>query len=289
MRFIIITGMSGAGKSQAVRCMEDLGFYCVDNMPPTLIPKFDEICSQSQGKIDKVALVIDIRGGDLFNQIFNALDELTAAGYTYEILFLEAKDEVLIKRYKESRRKHPLAHEEGRIVEAVSAERELLRDVRKIARYIIDTSNLTPRQLKDQIIDIFLEGKKEGIIINILSFGFKYGIPLDSDLVFDVRFLPNPYYVPSLKNFTGKTDGVKNYVLKWPQTKEFLEKLEDMIDFLLPNYIEEGKSQLVISIGCTGGKHRSVTIAEELYNYLVKTNRRVVISHRDIDKDSKNG
>jgi len=289
MRFVIITGLSGAGKSQAVRCMEDLGFYCIDNMPPALIPKFAEICFQSQGKIEKVALVIDIRGGDLFNELFNELETLEKTRYSYEILFLEASDEVLIKRYKESRRKHPLSPE-GRIIEAIKAERDMLEQVRNRADHIIDTSNLLPQQLKEQLISIFVEGKKyEGIIINIVSFGFKYGIPLDSDLVFDVRFLPNPYYISSLKEHTGKEKEVSEYVLKWPQTKIFVEKLHDMIEFLIPHYIEEGKSQLVISIGCTGGKHRSVTVAETLYNLLSETNHRVLIDHRDIDKDRKLG
>ncbi|WHH60475.1 RNase adapter RapZ [Petroclostridium sp. X23] len=287
MRFVIITGMSGAGKSQTIRCMEDLGYYCIDNMPPALMPKFAEICFQSQGKIEKVALVIDIRGGDLFSELFNGLDALRDAGYTYEILFLEASDEVLIKRYKETRRKHPLAVE-GRVVEAVEAERKLLENVRKRADHIIDTSNLLPRQLKEQLNDIFIQGKQyQGIIITILSFGFKYGIPLDSDLVFDVRFLPNPYYISTLKQHTGLNNDVKDYVLKWPQATEFLNKLEDMMDFLIPHYIEEGKSQLVVSIGCTGGKHRSVTIAEALGKYLVEKNHRVVMSHRDAEKDNK--
>jgi len=269
--------------------MEDLGFYCIDNMPPALIPKFAEICFQSQGKIEKVALVIDIRGGDLFNELFNELETLEKTRYSYEILFLEASDEVLIKRYKESRRKHPLSPE-GRIIEAIKAERDMLEQVRNRADHIIDTSNLLPQQLKEQLISIFVEGKKyEGIIINIVSFGFKYGIPLDSDLVFDVRFLPNPYYISSLKEHTGKEKEVSEYVLKWPQTKIFVEKLHDMIEFLIPHYIEEGKSQLVISIGCTGGKHRSVTVAETLYNLLSETNHRVLIDHRDIDKDRKLG
>jgi len=287
MRFVIITGLSGAGKSQAVHCMEDLGFFCIDNMPPALIPKFAEICFQSQGKIEKVALVIDIRGGDLFHELFKELDALKQAGYTYEILFLEASDEVLIKRYKESRRKHPLS-QGRRIGEAVKAEREMLQKVRDIADHVIDTSNLLPRQLKEQIINIYVEGKKyEGMVINIISFGFKYGIPLDSDLVLDVRFLPNPYYISSLREHTGKEEEVRDYVLKWPQTREFLQRFHDMIEFLIPHYIKEGKSQLVISIGCTGGKHRSVTIAETLYNMLKDTHHLVLIDHRDIDKDRR--
>ncbi|MCG8502288.1 MAG: RNase adapter RapZ [Firmicutes bacterium] len=289
MRFVIVTGLSGAGKSQAIRFMEDLGFYCIDNMPPALISKFAEICFQSSEKIEKVALVMDIRGGDLFNDLFSGLETLKETKYEYEILFLESRDEVLIKRYKETRRKHPLAPD-GRIVEAVKKERDLLQNVRSRADHIIDTSNLLPRQLKEQITDIFAEGKHyKGIIITILSFGFKYGIPLDSDLVFDVRFIPNPYYIQSLKKFTGKNDDVKNYVLKWPEATGFLDKLKEMVAFLIPNYIKEGKSQLVISIGCTGGKHRSVTIAEQLYKTLAEQEHSVVIEHRDMDKDAKRG
>ena len=287
MRFVVITGLSGAGKSQAVRFMEDLGFYCIDNMPPSLIPKFAEICFQSQGKIEKVAFVVDIRGGELFNEIFSGLDSLSELGYMTEILFLEASDNALIKRYKETRRKHPL-DSEGRITEAIMKERDLLKDIRSRADHIIDTSNLLPQQLKEQIMEIFIEGKKyEGIIINIISFGFKYGIPLDSDLVFDVRFIPNPYYINSLRRITGKSEEVKKYVLKWPEAKEFIKKLRSMIEFLIPNYIKEGKAQLVIAIGCTGGKHRSVTIAEDLYEYLNKTNHKALINHRDIEKDNK--
>ncbi len=289
MRFVIITGLSGAGKSQAMNLMEDLGFYCIDNMPPALIPKFAEISFQSQEKMEKVALVMDIRGGELFNDFFDGLKSLKETGYKYEVLFLEASDEVLIKRFKETRRKHPLASD-GRIVDAIVEERELLKKVRSKADYIIDTSSLLTRQLKEQITSIFVEEQQyEGIIISILSFGFKYGIPLDSDLVFDVRFIPNPYYISTLKRFTGKNEDVKNYVLKWTETQSFLTKLEDMVVFLIPNYIKEGKTQLVISIGCTGGKHRSVAIAEALKETLQKQNHSVIIEHRDIDKDTKRG
>lgn len=289
MRFVIITGLSGAGKSQAMRFMEDLGFFCIDNMPPALIPKFAEICFQSQGKMEKVALVMDIRSGDLFNDLFAGLEALKERDLKYEILFLEASDEVLIKRYKETRRKHPLAPD-GRVTDAIQKERELLENVRSKADHIIDTSNMLSRQFKEQITSIFIEGKQyKGIIITLLSFGYKYGIPLDSDLVFDVRFIPNPYYISSLKKNTGKNEDVKNYVLKWPETKEFIKRLQDMIEFLIPNYIKEGKSQLVISIGCTGGKHRSVTIAEELFKTLKAQNHSVFIEHRDIEKDTKRG
>ncbi len=287
MRFVIVTGMSGAGKSQAIKFLEDIGFFCVDNLPPALIPKFAEICFAPNSEIDKVALGIDIRGGKLFSDLFSGLSSIKENGYNYEILFLDASDEVLIKRYKETRRKHPLALE-GRINTGIEKEREILNDVKERASYIIDTSNLLTRQLKEEINHIFLEDKKfESLIITVLSFGFKYGIPNDSDLVFDVRFIPNPYYIPDMRDLTGNDDKIKNYVMQWHESQQFLDKLEDMIEFLIPNYIKEGKNQLVISIGCTGGKHRSVTLANALYSLLKQNGHRVIIDHRDIDKDSK--
>lgn len=287
MRLVIVTGLSGAGKSQVVKCLEDIGYFCVDNLPPSLIPKFVEICFQSRGKMDKIALIMDIRGGELFKDIFPGLSAIKEAGFTYEILFLEASDDVLIKRFKESRRNHPLAPE-GRIGKAIKEERAILQDIKKEANHIIDTSNLTTRQLKEEIARIFLEGKSfEGLIISVISFGFKYGLPRDCDLVFDVRFIPNPYYISSLKKLTGKHEAVKEYVLKSGETVEFIARLSDMLEFLIPNYIKEGKSQLVIGIGCTGGKHRSVAIADSIYRILAEKQHRVVIEHRDIDKDNK--
>lgn len=287
MRFVIVTGMSGAGKSQAIKFLEDIGFFCVDNLPPALIPKFAEICFAPNSEIDKVALGIDIRGGKLFSDLFSGLSSIKENGYSYEILFLDASDDVLIKRYKETRRKHPLALE-GRINTGIGKERKILDDVKERASYIIDTSNLLTRQLKEEINHIFLEDKKfESLIITVLSFGFKYGIPNDSDLVFDVRFIPNPYYIPDMRELTGNDDKIKNYVMKWPESQQFLDKLQDMVEFLIPNYIKEGKNQLVISIGCTGGKHRSVTLANALYLLLKQCGHRVIIDHRDIDKDSK--
>ncbi len=287
MRFVIVTGLSGAGKSQVVKCLEDLGFFCVDNLPPSLIPKFAEICFQSRGKMDKIALIIDIRGGELFKDIFPGLAAIKEAGFAYEILFLEASDDVLIKRFKESRRNHPLAPE-GRLIRAIKEERTILQDIKSQASHIIDTSTLTPRQLKEEIASIFVEGKAyEGLIISIISFGFKYGIPIDCDLVFDVRFIPNPYYISSMKKLTGKHEAVKDFVLKSKETIEFTEKLSGMLEFLIPNYIKEGKSQLVIGIGCTGGRHRSVAIADSVYKILMEKQHRVVIEHRDIEKDNK--
>lgn len=287
MRFVIITGVSGAGKSLVVKYLEDLGFFCVDNLPPLLIRKFAEICVQSRGKINKIALVIDIRGGELFNDLFPELTTLKDAGIQYEILFLEASDQVLIKRFKESRRVHPLAPE-GRLIKGIKQEREILKEIKANATQVIDTSNLTPRQLKEEVSGIFIEGKKfEGMIINVISFGFKYGTPIECDLIFDVRFIPNPYYIGTMRKQTGKNALVRDYVLGFRETKEFLKKIYDMLEFLIPNYIKEGKSQLVIGIGCTGGRHRSVAISEELFAYLSGNEHRVVIDHRDIEKDGR--
>jgi len=278
MRLLIITGISGAGKSLVVKYLEDIGFFCVDNLPPLLIGKFAEICLKSRGKISKVALVIDIRGGELFNDLVPELNALKESGIDYEILFLEASDQVLIKRYKESRRIHPLAPE-GRLIKGIKTEREILSQIRKNATYIIDTSNLTPRQLKEEILAIFVEGRKfDGMIVNIISFGFKYGIPIECDLVFDVRFIPNPYYIESMKYKTGKDEEVRNYVMSFAETAEFMTKLKDLVDFLIPNYIKEGKSQLVIGVGCTGGRHRSVAISEALFSYLCGREHRCLLT-----------
>ncbi len=285
MKFVIITGMSGAGKSSAMKIMEDIGYYCVDNMPPVLLSPFAEVCSQSMGKIKNVAMVIDLRGGDLFNQLFESLGALEEKGIDYEIMFLDATDQSLVKRYKQTRRSHPLAPHDS-ITEGIKRERELLSEVRRNAKYIIDTTSLSAAQLKDEIQSIFVKGNSfKGIVINVVSFGFKYGVPMDVDLVFDVRFLPNPYYIESLRSKTGMNKEVRDYVNQFPQTKEFETKLFDMIDFLIPHYIEEGKNQLIIAIGCTGGKHRSVTIAESLKKHLSDSNYRTVISHRDYRRD----
>ncbi|AOY74783.1 RNase adapter RapZ [Clostridium formicaceticum] len=281
MKFVIITGMSGAGKSQAVKCMEDLGFYCVDNLPPALISKFVELCLQSHGDIQKVALVIDIRGGMFFDDLFASLDELKELQYHYEILFLDANDAILIKRFKETRRNHPLAFNES-IVEGINKEREILKKLKMMATNIIDTTRMTPGQLKEELRNIYLEGNKtDNLIIYITSFGFKHGIPLDSDLVFDVRFLPNPYYVEELRDFTGKDLKVREYVMNSSVSVAFSNKLFELTDFLIPHYIKEGKNQLVISIGCTGGKHRSVTIAYVLYHKLKEKGYRAILTHRD--------
>lgn len=289
MRFVIVTGLSGAGKTQAIRCLEDLGYFCIDNLPPTLIPKFAEACYQAEGKIDRIALVIDIRGGEFFDNLFDSLKYLKEEKYQYEILFLDTKNEVLIKRYKESRRKHPLAPD-GRILNGIELERNKLREVKDRSDNIIDTSNLSTRELRNEITKIYGEGRIETqLMITVLSFGFKYGIPVDSDLVFDVRFLPNPFYIPELKKFSGNDKEVRDYVISFEETRVFIDKLDDMLQYLIPHYLSEGKRQLIISIGCTGGRHRSVTIANEIYERLKSHNNKVNIEHRDINEDINRG
>ena len=287
MRFVIVTGMSGAGKSTVLKFFEDMNFFCVDNLPPALIPKFAELCFEQDGEIDKVAMGIDIRGGKLFTDLFKTLSSLKEGGYDFEILFLDASDTTLIKRYKETRRTHPLS-KGGSIEEGIKKEREILQDVKKNATYIIDTSNILVRELKEQINHIFVDNKKfESLIITVGSFGFKYGIPIDSDLVFDVRFLPNPFYIQELKELTGNDAPVYDYVMSFEESNIFLDKLTDMIKFLIPQYIKEGKNQLVISIGCTGGKHRSVTLANALYKNLKEDGHSIILKHSDIEKDSR--
>ncbi|MEG6523036.1 RNase adapter RapZ [Desulfotomaculum sp. 1211_IL3151] len=282
-RLLIVTGMSGAGKTQAVQSLEDLGYFCVDNLPPALITKFAELVSQSSGKVEKVALVVDIRGGDFFHQAIEVLTELTEQGYWYEILFLEASDEALVRRYKESRRRHPL-DTQGEVLEVIRQERELLREIRGRATKIIDTSTVTNSQLKDQIITQF-GGDREStnqLLITVISFGYKYGIPLDSDLVIDVRFLPNPHYIPELRCLTGNDEPVQRHVLSKDVTQEFMAKFTDFVQFLIPHYQNEGKATLMIAIGCTGGMHRSVTLANKLGDILKEKGYRVNVRHRDI-------
>ncbi|MDF2891840.1 MAG: RNase adaptor protein RapZ [Clostridia bacterium] len=286
MKFLIVTGLSGAGKSLSIKYLEDLGYFCVDNLPPALIVKFAELWSQSKSNAENIALVIDIRGGKFFDQLQTSLEELKNAGFDYEVLFLEASDDILIKRFKASRRQHPLAVD-GRIIRGIKAERRKLEHIKSKASFIIDTTNMLPSDLKDEMKHLFVEGgTSEGINISVVSFGFKYGIPLDSDMVFDVRFLPNPYYVESLKKYSGMDEGVRSYVMKWPEAVEFMNKLVDMVEFLIPNFIKEGKSQLVISIGCTGGRHRSVTMVNMLSQKLKENKHRVMTEHRDIEEDN---
>ena len=290
MRFIIVTGLSGAGKSEATNALEDMGYFCVDNLPPKLIKKFAEVCKQSQGSIDKVALVMDIRGGIFFDDLFESLSELSKEQFQYEILFLDTSDEVLVKRFKETRRSHPLAPG-GRVITGIELERQKLRDVKDKADVIIDTSKYAIKDLREEMARKFgdKEMPEKQMAITILSFGFKYGIPVDSDLVFDVRFIPNPFYIPELKPFSGNDEPVKNYVMEQTETQTFLQKVNDMFEFLIPNYQKEGKRQLIISIGCTGGRHRSVAIANSIYETLRANNHDVYIEHRDIKEDVHKG
>lgn len=282
IRFVIITGLSGAGKSEAMKAFEDLGYFCVDNLPPVLIPKFAELCAQSEGRINRIALVVDVRGGDFFNSISASLEFLEETGFTYEVIYLEAEEEVLVRRFKESRRRHPLAGEGG-ILEGIKAEKARLEELKGKSTMLINTSNLTVRELREVIAERFSRVTgQERIIFTIVSFGFKNGIPLDADLVFDVRFLPNPHYVDSLRDLTGINKEVVDYVLKWPVTSRFLAKLYDLMEFLAPQYINEGKTQLIIGIGCTGGRHRSVTIANQLGDFLRAKGYKVVVEHRDV-------
>ena len=284
MRFVIITGMSGAGKSSALKMLEDNNFFCVDNLPIELIIKFAELTfNNSSDKNRDVALGLDIRSGQALQELEEVLDQMTALKYSYEILFLDANDETLIKRFKETRRAHPLAPE-GRVDEGIALERKELDFLRSRADYIIDTSRLLTRELKLEVENIFIRNYKfNNLFVTILSFGFKYGIPSDADLIFDVRFMPNPYYIEELKVQTGNDEAVKEYVMNSWVSKEFLKKLEDMIEFLIPNYIAEGKNQLVIGIGCTGGKHRSVTVANAIYEKLSEDKDiGIKVTHRDI-------
>ena len=284
MRFVIVTGMSGAGRSSVLKMLEDIGYFCVDNLPVRLIPKLTKIVIEESKTIDRAALGIDIRNLLGLSEIGYILDEMRANGYKYEILFLEADSEVLVKRYKETRRNHPLALQ-GRVDKAIEAERKELAFVKERADYIMDTSHMLIRDLKQEVDKIFLDNEEyESFFITILSFGFKYGIPVDSDLVFDVRFLPNPYYVPELKKLTGNDREVYDYVMDSDNAKVFEKKLYEMIRFLIPNYIAEGKNQLVISVGCTGGRHRSVTIANALAKEMKKLPYSLKVEHRDIEK-----
>lgn len=281
MEFVIITGLSGAGKSQAVKILEDMSYYSMDNLPPALLPNFAELCIESTKLVDKSAVVVDIRGGIFFDDLFKSLQILKEKGLKYSILYLDATDEVLVKRYKELRRPHPLSPD-GRIIDGIKTERIKLREVKQKADYIIDTTNMNLGRLKEEIKSIFLEGKiSHNLTISIISFGYKYGIPNDADLIFDVRFMPNPHYVSELRPLTGNNKKIQDYVMKQDVSKIFVDKLVDMLKFLLPNYTKEGKSQLVVGIGCTGGKHRSVTIANVLADILGEQNYRILLSHRD--------
>ncbi|MCI2048924.1 MAG: RNase adapter RapZ [Lachnospiraceae bacterium] len=284
MRIVVVTGMSGSGKNTAIKMLEDQGYYCVDNLPLRLIDKFMELLFAPGSEISKVCIGLDVRSDASFEYVMNVLQKLKEKGYNYEILFMDASDETLIRRYKESRRAHPLAPD-GRVEDGIEKERRILEDIKAHANYVIDTSNLLTRELKEELVKIFQENQNyNSLFVSILSFGFKYGIPTDADLVFDVRFLPNPFYIDEMKHLTGNDALVHDYVMSFPQTQEFMKKLDDMVTYLIPFYVKEGKNQLVIAIGCTGGQHRSVTIADELYKALKdKGDYGLKLYHRDVD------
>ena len=282
MRFVIVTGMSGAGKLTAQKMMEDMGYYCVDNLPVPLIAKFVDFILEPKREVTKVVLGIDVRADQSFDEVMTALATIKEIGVEYEVLFMEASDSTLQKRYKESRRKHPLALD-GRVIDGIKQERKILEEMKASADYVIDTSHLLTRELKEELESIFVKNENyNSLMVNIVSFGFKHGIPADVDLVFDVRFLPNPFYIDELKNKTGNEKEVRDYVMSFEEAGVFLQKLTDMIFFLIPNYIKEGKNQLIIGIGCTGGMHRSVTLANELYEKMKdQGNYGLKITHRD--------
>ncbi|MDO5558252.1 MAG: RNase adapter RapZ [Oscillospiraceae bacterium] len=285
MQFIIVTGLSGSGKSCAMNILEDIGFYCIDNMPPQLISKFIDLCRD--GSMERIAIAVDIRSGEMFTEeIMTACEKMRKEHFDFKMLYLESNDDVLIKRYKETRRKHPLDSEfDGSLSNAIAYEREKLNPLREIADFYIDTSYLKSAQLKEEISNLFLDKATDSMSVKVTSFGFKYGSTAEADLIFDVRCLPNPFYIPELRGLTGRDAKVRDYVMSFSQSRILMSKLEDLISFLIPQYIHEGKSQLVIGFGCTGGKHRSVTFAELMAEYLVRHGYRVHKTHRDINKD----
>ena len=287
MRFVIVTGMSGAGKSTALKMLEDMGYFCVDNLPIALVTKFGEMLTTPDSELNRVALGIDVRSGEALDGLEQHLKELDEKGISYEILFLDAKSDVLVKRYKETRRQHPLGGI-GHVDVGIAKEREKISFLKLRASYILDTSKMLTRELKAELEKIFVEGKDfKNLYVTVMSFGFKYGIPQDADIVLDVRFLPNPYYIEDLKEKTGNDPEVQDYVMNNERAELFVKKLEDLVQFLLPNYIWEGKNQLVIAIGCTGGKHRSVTLANRLYEFVSGNEHYGArIEHRDIEKDA---
>lgn len=280
---LIITGLSGAGKTQVVNCLEDMGYYCVDNLPPALLTKFVELSIQSEGKIDKVALVIDVRGGEFFRDLSHALEEMREHTIPYEILFLEASEEVLVRRFKESRRRHPLTSNSS-LLESIRQERGMLEELRGKANLVIDTSNLSPLELKNKLLSTYCERSTGGFFINIISFGYKLGIPMDSDIVIDVRFISNPFYNPVMRSLTGEDQEVIDFVLASPVTKSFMRRFINLLKFLIPHYIGEGKTNLVVAIGCTGGQHRSVVLADYTGKKLKNLGYKIVVRHRDIAK-----
>ena len=284
-RLVIVTGMSGGGKTQACRHLEDLGFFCVDNLPPVFIPKFAELCAHSAGHIARVVLVVDTRSREFFDTFLHVLEDMDKAGQKYELLFMDATDEAIIRRYKETRRRHPLAPS-ARLSDGIRQERAQLARVREKATYIIDTSALRKADLKKKILALF--GHAEGVAmgINVLSFGFRHGVPMDADMVLDVRFLPNPFYIDALRYKNGEVPEVAEYIAKWPVTREFTDKVDGLLDFLIPQYVKEGKNQFVIAVGCTGGMHRSVYIARHIFDFLGARGWQATLEHRDLTKNA---
>ncbi len=282
LHILIITGLSGAGKTQVINSLEDAGYYCVDNLPPVLLTKFIELSMQSDGKVSRVALVIDVRGGEFFHDLNNALEELEREHIAFEIIFLEASEEALVRRFKESRRRHPLGG--GRLLDNIQEERKLLEEIRGKANLIIDTSNLSPKQLKEKLDSLYGGVNVHKFTVNISSFGYKAGTPLDSDIVIDVRFIPNPFYDPLLKNMTGYDKEVRDFVLDSPITKSFARRFLNLLKFLIPHYITEGKTNLEVAIGCTGGQHRSVVLTEYMARQIKKMGYNVHVRHRDVSR-----
>ncbi len=286
MQFLILSGLSGAGKSKALTTLEDIGFYCVDNMPEDLIPQFARLCLATKSKYERVALVTDVRGGVSFEGLFQALDILNELDCECFVVFMECSDEALVKRFKETRRKHPLTLDGSDLLAAVARERKLLEPIRNRANLIIDTTNLSKAKLRGEIMNMFgREHRDHAMSVNVLSFGFKYGLPMDADLVFDVRLLPNPFYIPELKHHTGLEKPVKDFVFSYQQTLDFVQKLKDLLSLSLPYYVEEGKTNLVIAVGCTGGHHRSVAIAQEIGEFIARMGFATAIAHRDISRE----
>ena len=285
MDFLIITGLSGAGKSRAADVMEDLDYYCVDNMPVALMPRFAELCIATGGRYENVALVTDVREKNGFGELLKTIDQLKEMNCSVRILYMDADVRTIVRRYKESRRPHPLATRGTSIEDAVHKEMDLLAPIRERADFIVNSSSLTLGMLQNRLFTLFAgSGRKREIDVTVMSFGFKYGLPLDADMVFDVRFLPNPYYIPELKHQNGLDEPVRNFVFQYQQTKDFVEKTEDLLDFLLPNFVDEGKSELVIAVGCTGGKHRSVCLAKEFADFITRRGYAVTLGHRDISR-----
>jgi UPF0042 nucleotide-binding protein len=284
IQFVIITGLSGAGKSYAIKCLEDLGYFCVDNLPTTLIPTFAELCAQSSRAIQTIALGVDVREGEYLANLVETLQELRARGHKADVLFLEASDETLVRRYHETRRRHPLAGE-GNVLDGIRAERKALAHLREVADRIIDTTALTVHQLKDQMVQAYgARSQRVGLTVTLVSFGFKHGVPYDADLVFDVRFLPNPHFVDRLRALDGRDAAVEEFVMASPDSRELLARLQGLLEFLLPLYEREGKAYLTVAVGCTGGRHRSVTLVEALRSFLTGLGLSPIVRHRDLDR-----